>query len=151
MEAKLCVKASVNMLEDAAGIYKIPLLTFPVQSVRISKPYYTELRALLTRPLWPSTLILFCKLFLNLSFWNYLFSAGLKLAQLVFHYAFITVKIWKTVFNILCYNFTAHNCCFRRSVILSVFCSKCFFFRYSNVNHHSQLLHKAFYWLHTTH
>jgi hypothetical protein len=44
----LCVTASVNRLGGAAGMYKIPFLIFTVQSMRISRAHFTELRASLT-------------------------------------------------------------------------------------------------------
>ena len=43
-----CVTASVNRLGGAAGIYKIPILAFTVQSVNIWRAQFTELRTSLT-------------------------------------------------------------------------------------------------------
>jgi len=45
------VTASVNRLGVAAGIYKTPFLAFTVQSFRMSKDHYTQLRISLTRPM----------------------------------------------------------------------------------------------------
>ena len=47
-----------------------------------------------------------------------------------FHFTFITVQNLKIGLHIPYENFTTHNCCFRRTVILSEFCNKCFNFRY---------------------
>jgi len=43
------VRASVNRMADVAGLYKIPFLTFTVQSVNMLRTHSSELRASITR------------------------------------------------------------------------------------------------------
>jgi len=65
------VRESISQqLGGAAGIYKIPFLTFTIRLVNTSRVLFTEIRASMTRAMGPSMAVFIGKIFVRLSFFR---------------------------------------------------------------------------------